>query len=75
MSEVQHLHREERGLQPHAVLQLQARLLLDVPGGLEDTRIRVLRMFQVCYGSIKFLFKVSFNNILLGRTLLRLRMF
>ncbi len=54
MSEVQHLHREERRLQPHAVLQLQTRLLLDVPGGLEDTRIRVLRMFQVRYCAITF---------------------
>ena len=45
--QMQHLHREERRLQPHAVLPLQARLLLDVPGRLEDSRIRVLRVFAV----------------------------
>ena len=47
VSEVQHLHREKRRLQPHAVLQLQARLLLDVPWRLENARIGVLRMFKV----------------------------
>ena len=45
--QMQHLHREERRLQPHAVLPLQARLLLDVLRGLEDSRVRVLRVLEV----------------------------
>ena len=49
MPEVQHLHREERRLQPHAVLQLQARLLLDVPRRLEDPRLGVLRVLEVSW--------------------------
>ncbi len=47
VSEVQHLHREERRVQPHAVLQLQARLLLDVPWRLEDAWVGVLRVLEV----------------------------
>ena len=31
LSKMQHLHREERRVQPHAVRQLQTRVLLDVP--------------------------------------------
>ncbi len=47
LPEMQHLHWEERRVQPHAVLQLQARVLLDVSGGLAHPRFRILRMLKV----------------------------
>lgn len=47
VSQVPNLYREERRLQPHAVLRLQARLLLDVPRRLEDARLRVLPLLAL----------------------------
>ena len=47
LPQVQYLYREERRLQPHAVLQLQTRLLLDVSRQLENSRVRILRVLQV----------------------------
>ena len=48
LPQVQYLYWEERRVQPHAVLQLQTRLLLDVSRKLENSRVRILRVFQVC---------------------------